>query len=112
VLIMRYFNNTCVHSSALIGNTSLIGRYTTSEAIIHSFIDVMFLISYMYESGRFIRVIGYVTGRKTGDSPPPPVLLEARIYLCSQASTPIQAHMASYSMEIGSFFLGDNAGGP
>lgn len=109
MLIMWYFNNTCVHSSTLIGNTSLIGRYTTSEAIIHSFIDVMFLISYMYESGRFIRFSGYVTGWKTGDFIS--VVLDARIYLCIQASTPIQAKMASYSMEIGTFFLGDRADG-
>jgi len=39
------------------------------------------------------------------------VLQEARIYLCSQASTLIQAQTTSYSMEIGSFFPRDKAAG-
>ena len=58
----------CVHSSAFVGKTtSLNWRYTTSEAIIYSFIDVMFLITYIHKSGRFIRFSEYIAGWKTGE---------------------------------------------
>jgi hypothetical protein len=99
-----------VHSSAFVGNTkSLNGRYTTSEAIIHSFNDVMFLVLCMHKPGIFIRFSGYITGWKTGEFFS--VAGKARIYLRCQAPTPTQAQIASYSMEICSSFLGDKAAG-
>jgi hypothetical protein len=39
------------------------------------------------------------------------IATEAKIYFRCQAPTPTQAQIASYSMEIGSFFPGDKVAG-